>query len=434
MSTRENIIQPNAETREEFYTNYPSYKYWSVNKSSDLLSAKPINIYIHIPFCVQICNFCYYKTEKIKSQYDIENYVESLCREIELVASKKDYSNTPVDSIYIGGGTPTLLKPKQFTKIVDTLKKYHDISSAEFTLESAAGTFNQEKVECYVENGVNRMSMGVQSFDDEILRLSNRKHVQKLVLSSLELLNKYEGVVVNIDILSGLVGDTHDSFRHTVDEAIKSSVDAITFYKFKTYANTEFYQKSLRNDKIELPTADEEIEFMGSALEALQASEYDMWSTFAFTKNNYKHTYIEKTWRGNDCISYGVSSFGKIGDISYQNTNNLIHYTDSLNKDILPLYRQYKLTLKDMIVKELLLCVARLKSYQKIEFVNKFGFDYFEFLSKEIEYLYSNGFILEETSELTLTNKGVLFADYVGKILAEGFKTKIGKDQYQLIY
>ncbi|GAA0740340.1 radical SAM family heme chaperone HemW [Gaetbulibacter jejuensis] len=434
MSKKETAIQPNIETREEFYTNYPSFKYWNVNKSSDLFSPEPINIYIHIPFCVQICNFCYYKTEKIKSQYDIENYVESLCKEIALVASKREYSKTPVDSIYIGGGTPTLLKPKQFTRIVDVLKKYHDISSAEFTLESAAGTFNKEKVECYVKNGVTRMSMGVQSFDDEILRMSNRKHVQKLVFNSLELLRGYEGLVVNIDILSGLVGDTHESFSHTVREAINSNVDAITFYKFKTYANTAFYQKSLRNDDIELPSAEQEIEFMESALDILQSSDYSMWTTFAFTKNNYKHTYIEKTWRGKDCVSYGVSAFGKIGNVSYQNTNNLLHYKASIEEGTLPLYRQYKLSLKDEIVKELLLCVARLNSYKKAEFVEKFGFDYFEFLPKEIDFLYTNGFIKEGTDELRLTNKGILFADYIGKVLVDGFKAKIGDDQYQLIY
>ena len=241
-------------------------------------------------------------------------------------------------------------------------------------------------------------------------------------------------LVVNIDILSGLVGDTLESFSHTVNEAIKSNVDAITFYKFKTYANTAFYQKSLKNDKIELPTNEEEIEFMKSALKMLGTSDYDMWTTFAFTKNNYKHTYIEKTWRGHDCVSYGVSAFGKIGNISYQNTNNLIHYSESLKKGILPLYRQYELSLKDRIVKELLLCVARLNSYQKQEFIDKFGFDYFDFLSEEMDYLRKDGFIKDDKDELRLTTKGILFADYIGKVLADGFKSKIGKDAYQLIY
>ncbi|MEN5196999.1 radical SAM family heme chaperone HemW [Sphingobacterium faecium] len=421
------------ETREEFYTNYPLYRYWSVNKSDDLFSSTPINIYIHIPFCVQICEFCYYRTEKIKSQNDIDNYIESLCKEIALVGSRKNYSNTPVNSIYIGGGTPSLLKPKQFQKIVDTLRKFHDISSAEFTLETAAGTFNKEKIESYLENGVNRISMGVQSFDDKVLRMSNRTHVQKLVFNSIELLQDYNGLVVNIDILSGLVGDTYKSFSHTVEEAIKSKVDAITFYKFKTYANTAFYQKSLRNDKIELPTEQQEIEFMEFALESLKASEYDMWTTFAFTRNGYKHTYIEKTWRGDDCIAYGVSSFGSLSGMSYQNTNDLTNYTDCINKNVLPLYRQHKLSLKDMIVKELLLCVARLKSYEKTEFVNKFGFDYCEFLSKEMEYLCANGFI-HNTNDLELTTKGILFGDYIGKVLAEGFKEKVGRDKYQLLY
>src|SRR5688572_11036451 len=114
-------------TREEFYTNYPFYKYWNTDNNEKLLSADGINIYIHIPFCIQICDYCFYMKELIKSKDQVDEYVDYLCKEIKLVSENFSLGKRKVNSIYIGGGTPSVLTDKQFKKLVETLHEYHTI-------------------------------------------------------------------------------------------------------------------------------------------------------------------------------------------------------------------------------------------------------------------------------------------------------------------
>ncbi|UII27570.1 radical SAM protein [Fulvivirga maritima] len=209
-------------TREEFYTNYPFYKYWNSENNESLQMLKPINIYIHIPFCIQICDYCFYNKELIKSKDQVDEYVMYLCQEIELISKKYNLQNRQVKSIYIGGGTPSVLTEKQFKQLTDTLNKHHfiDKSNLEFTVEAEPGTFSKSKLEMYKEGGVNRISMGVQSFDDEIIKLSSRKHSADQALKSIDTVNEIGGFNINIDLLSGLAGETMDTWEKSLDTAL----------------------------------------------------------------------------------------------------------------------------------------------------------------------------------------------------------------------
>ena len=361
-------------TREEFYTNYPFFKYWDSNNNHRVLSPEGVNIYIHIPFCIQICDYCFYMKELIKSKKQVEEYVDFVCKEIKLASEKFGLSNRKVDSIYIGGGTPAVLTESQFKRLIGTLHKYHSIDKLEFCVEAEPGTFSRNKLEWYKESGVNRLSMGVQSFDDDVIRLSSRKHTAAQAVKAIKSAQDIGAFQINIDLLSGLAGETMVSWERSVETALQQEIDMLTIYKMKTYANTNFFKKGVHSKEIELPTQVQELVFMERALEKLVLANYELWSTFAFTKNRSQSKYAENTWRGQDLIAYGVSSFGKIGNMNYQNYNSTSLYYEKIKHGILPVYRSYALTYKDMIVKELLLC-SRLASYRKKEFIEKFGID-----------------------------------------------------------
>ena len=421
-------------TRDEFYTNYPFYKYWKSENNGELSTQMGINIYIHIPFCIQICDYCFYMKEVIRSKSAVDDYVEALCREIALVSAKFSLQSRPVQSIYIGGGTPSVLTEAQFKRIVDTLHKHHSIDRPEFTFEAEPGTFNRSKLGWYKSAGVTRISMGVQSFNDEIIRLSSRKHTASQAISAIEMVKDAGDFVINIDLLSGLAGETPGTWEGSLDVALKENTDMVTIYKMKTYTNTNFFKKGVHGNEIVLPSAAEEIGFMNQALDKLELTSYRRWSSFAFTNNNYRHAYIENTWRGKDLIAYGVSSFGKIGHVNYQNSNNLGHYQDKINNKELPVYRSYSLSFKEMAVKEILLCVCRLSSYSRREFTKKFGFDYFRFIPQTLVQLKEKGYIDLSDDDLQLTRRGVLFADFVGQVLASEVKNFFQPDNVGFNY
>ena len=420
--------------RNEFYTNYPSYKYWGKNDNSKLFSSPGINIYIHIPFCIQICDYCFYMKELVKSKDQINTYVDFLCKEIELVSKRFNLKDKKVNSIYIGGGTPSVLTETQFKRLTETLHQWHNIQELEFTIEAEPGTFSKNKLQCYKEIGVNRLSMGIQSFDDEVIKLSSRKHSSMQALNSISLAKENGAFQVNIDLLSGLAGETMSSWIKTLEIAFEQRVDMLTIYKMKAYSNTVFFQKGVYDNKIELPSSEQEIEFMKKALETAGEKKYGMWSTFAFNLNGSQSKYIEHTWRGEDLIAYGASSFGRIREINYQNLNNINAYYEKISQEELPLYRSFALSVKDQIVREILLCSARLFSYRKSEFVSKFGFDYFDLIPEMIEQLVELGYIEQSKEELILTSQGILFGDFVSKLLAESVKNILGRDKIDFKY
>ena len=421
-------------SREEFYTNYPFYKYWNSESNSKLLSERSINIYLHIPFCIQICDYCFYMKELIKSKNQVDEYVDFLCKEIKLVSEKFNLANREVKSIYIGGGTPSVLTEAQFKKIMDALERHHCIVNPEFTVEAEPGTFSRRKMEMYQEYGVNRISMGVQSFDDEVIKLSSRKHSVAQALNSINVVNDVGGFEINIDLLSGLAGESTESWEKSVQTAMQQSINLLTIYKMKTYANTNFFKKGIHRNEIQLPSESEEIHFMTKALEMLFTDNFKPWSTFAFTKDGSQSRYIEYTWRGEDLIAYGASSFGKIDSYNYQNLNSIPLYLKRLKDGELPVYRSYSLTFKDLIVKELLLCSVRLFSYSISEFRAKFGFDYRQLIPEVITELSDKGFIKNNPDELSLTTQGILFGDFVSKVIASSIKRVFSNDNIGFVY
>lgn len=426
--------QDHPATREEFYTNYPFYKYWKSSTNELLCEPEGINIYIHIPFCIQVCDYCFYMKELVKSKSQVDQYVDSLCKEIEMISARFSLGNRKVNSIYIGGGTPSVLTESQFSKVMETLHRYHQISRPEFTFEAEPGTFTKIKLGWYKQTGINRISMGVQSFVDEIIAMSSRKHTSRQAIQSIEMVQEAGDFIVNVDLLSGLAGETMDTWKESIEIANRQAMDTITIYKMKAYANTVFFKKGKYTNEIQLPDDKQEVEFFSYALDQLMSAGFKRWTNFAFTRSGYRHTYLENTLRGQDMIAYGVSSFGKMGNISYQNLNNLHNYQQAIEKGEMPIYRSYQLSAKDAMVRELLLCASRLTSYSKQEFIARFGFDYFDMIPEAIAQLVAHGLIESATDELRLTRTGIIYGDYVGKVLSASLKNRLASDAINFTY
>ncbi|UCH96074.1 MAG: radical SAM family heme chaperone HemW [Candidatus Aminicenantes bacterium] len=429
MKKKNSEIKP---SRKGFVTNYPHFRYWKKPAINDLLSAPPLNIYLHVPFCIRKCAYCYYRTETYKNKAQLDGYTAALCQEMRLSSHQFNCHQRPVNSIYIGGGTPSLLPVSQLERIIDCLHENFNIETPEFTIEAEPRTISPKKVSAYKEMGINRISIGIQSFNDEIIKLSGREHTAEKALKAIDIVKDAGDIVINIDLLSGLAGETNNTWVETIDTAISTKVHNITVYRMEVYLNTEFFKKSVRKKVLQLPSEAQELELMKVALEKFDDSNYKPWSFFTVTRDGeFQHQYATNLWKGEDCLALGPSGFGTLGYYNYQNSNELDSYLAYIKKEQLPIIRAHRLTSKDLMLKDLMLGM-KLCRLSRNDFVNRHGFDFCDAVPGTMEELCSEDYILLEEDTITLTPKGILYGDYVGKRVALALKQYIGMDNLSL--
>ena len=403
--------------------NYPPFKKWKRAAVAEKLEAKPLCLYVHIPFCTQRCSFCYYKTVNLKERPEVEGYVKSLCKEIEMVSDRFNLRNRPIHAIYFGGGTPSLLKEPQLVKIVEALRKNFKFfdDKKQFSFEAEPLTISKSKLETLANLGVNRLSMGMQSFVDEIIKLSGRGHDEKQAYRAIDLAQKSgEGKWnINIDLLSGLVGETDETWHQSIERAIETGVESITVYKMEAFANTEVYQTGVREEKVQLPSEEQELKFMEYAMERLGRANYLPWSHFTYTKDGCdKSEYIYNIWQGMDFYGLGVSAFGTMGDSILQNTADLEKYATIVESGELPLARGYSLTSLDRMVRDVLLGMKLLRlDLDRLK--KRYGFNLKTLCASVLTDLELDGFISVSDKVIELTSKGILYGDFVGVTLSD---------------
>ncbi len=232
------------------------------------------------------------------------------------------------------------------------------------------------------------------------------------------------GVAVNIDLLSGLAGETQETWAYTVGRALETGAESITVYKMELYANTEYY-RSIRKNEIELPSDDQELEFMQYATDQFEQAQYLPWCFFTYTKNGkYPHTYISSVWQGTDCYAFGASGFGELGNWLLQNTNEEEKYVALLEEGKLPVNRSYRLTSLDQMVRTVMLGMKLMRLDLK-KFQRTYGFSLESLCAPALRQLEADGFISVSEDEIAMTPRGILYGDHTGKVLGQGIR-KLG--------
>ena len=408
-------------------TNYPSFRRWNKGDLEDKLQDQPMSIYLHIPFCTQRCSFCYYKTVDLKDHRpEVEIYLDALCKEIEMATERFDIGNRPIHAVYFGGGTPSLLVEHQFEKIVSALQKNfkHFDSKVQFSLEAEPLTVSKSKMDTLAQLGVTRLSMGIQSFNEEIIKLSGRGHDEKGAYRAIEIAqNAGQGQwTINIDLLSGLAGETDETWAQSVERALGTGVESITVYKMEAFANTNVFQEGVRKDNLNLPDDEQEMRFMQYAMDRFERANYLPWSFFTYTKDGCDESkYITSAWRGMDFYGFGVSAFGSMEGTLMQNTSDLEKYSAIINEGNLPLQRGYRYNSFDLMIREVLMGAKLLKLDLK-GFRRRHGAKLQNLCASTIKELETEDLIKLSKDSLELTNKGILYGDYVSKTLADALQ------------
>jgi oxygen-independent coproporphyrinogen-3 oxidase len=414
--------------RNGFMVAWPPQRYWKPVPDSGPTIDKPLHLYFHIPFCLQRCRYCFFKIELLsETSHDTrERYVDALCREMELVADTHRLRGRTVKTIYFGGGTPSVLQPEQIARIKRKIEACFRLQDPEFVFEIEPITLNNRLIDGLMDVGVNRISFGIQSFDDRVVGLTGRHDTEeknsKAVQRALQM-----GAVVNIDLLSGLEGETMESWQHSVNRAISLDVHAITIYKMELYSNSH-YMNDVRNSRVSLPDNDQEMVFARWGLARLRNSGYSPSTYFTFTRGGqFAQQHVLGRWRGEDMYGFGASAFGAVGGLALQNVSEIDAYLERIGCGVSANQRVMELSSADHMLRDV---VMGLKTtvIDLVEYRRRHGVVLEHVLADDIADLSDAGLIEIRGGTLRLTDEGVLYGDYCGRYLGAGLRDTLTGD------
>jgi oxygen-independent coproporphyrinogen-3 oxidase len=404
-----------------FISNYPPFSQWSANKLDEIYTAlnsppadAPLGLYLHIPFCRKRCKFCYFKVFTDKHADQIERYVAALSREIELISKVPAMGGRPFRFVYFGGGTPSFLSEKQLRRLVERLEaNIHWDKAEEVTFECEPGTLSEPKVHALRELGVTRLSLGVEHFDDEILRENGRAHESGEIYRAWPWIKSARFPNVNIDLIAGMVGDNDDKWRDAVRRALELEPDSVTIYQMELPFNT-VYSKDILGSHIETPVADWPTKraWIDYAFDQFAAAGYAQSSAYTMVRHpeRVNFSYRDNLWRGSDLLATGIASFGHISGVHYQNHAEWEAYCVALEEGQLPLNRAMRITPRQALIREMILQLK--KGYLDVAyFADKFGVDIIDEWRTVWDEYAADDYLAFQADRVELTRAGLLRVD-----------------------
>lgn len=337
------------------------------------------SLYIHIPFCPKKCDFCYF-TSFSAGMTKVKAYINKLCEEIEYVSKKNAVRGRIINSIYIGGGTPTYISIECFEKLFNSIRENFILSDdVEINVEVRPGKeATIEKLKFLKSVGVNRISVGMQSFNDTVLKANGRSCC---VSDGLDLINKLNEVGFdnyNIDIMSGMIMENRETWENSIQQLLKIKPTNITIYKMQLYENSKL-TKHCRENNINTMTEAEELEYTKHFFNSLLKGGYQlMSSTYSFSRGSeYASKYRQYRNEGEDLIALGISSNGVLNGRVYQKTYDMESY---MNNNFEPT-SAYKMSEEEIILRGIILAM-KCGEVDRVRFKNKFKIDPYEYFKQ----------------------------------------------------
>ena len=382
-----------------------------------------LSLYIHIPFCVRKCHYCDFLSAPCNEETR-QKYVETLCMEVAQRAGK--FKDRKVDTIFFGGGTPSILSTEQFGQIMAVIKQEFDVlPKAEISMEVNPGTVNREKLEAYRRLGVNRLSIGLQSADNEELKILGRIHTWEVFVQTWELVRETGFSNVNIDLMSALPGQTLESYESTLRKVLALKPEHISAYSLIIEEGTRFYEwfgdeaaAQVEEKSWEYDLEDKNVVFRTKKLpdEITDRKMYDLTRTLLeesgyyryeisnYALKGYECKHNKGYWKRKDYLGLGLGAASLIDNVRSSNVSELAEYLE-LNWST----DQEELSHKDQMEEFMFLGLRMMEGVSVQEFKNQFGKSIDDVYGKQISKLQKQGLLEfnETTGRYALTLHGI---------------------------
>ncbi|MDH3628243.1 MAG: coproporphyrinogen III oxidase family protein [Acidobacteriota bacterium] len=403
-----------------FVSAYPPFSCWQPDQTDRFLQTletpatpDPFGLYVHIPFCIHRCRYCYYMAHDGRLQ-EMGDYLSAVEHEFSSYMSKPAMDGRPLSFVYFGGGTPSLLSLSQLERLFGNLQATAPWDAVEeATFECAPRSVTEEKLRFLRAAGITRLSLGVQQLDDTVLRDNDRSHGVDDVLRAYDRVQRVGFDVVNLDLIVGLVGETEQSFFDSLSRIIDLAPDSVTIYQLEIPFNTPLF-RSLREDSLESVPADwaTKRDRLKRAFVALEQAGYSITTAYSAVRDREKcrFVYQDAQYRGTDLLGIGVSSFSYLGGMHQQNETRLTSYVEALNAGQLPLGRAYELNAAEKWLREFVLQL-KLGTVDTAGLCAKYGIDAPDRLSTTLERFRAKGWLTVHADRIALTRAGLLRVD-----------------------
>lgn len=356
-----------------------------------------VGCYVHIPFCQKkcyYCDFCAYMNVENR----IDFYIDNLIEEIRLYQEKLSVS---IDTIYIGGGTPSYIDPKYIKKIVNQIYKFKIEDLKEFTIECNPNSISYDKLLLYKDLGINRISLGVQSFDNSVLKSIGRNHSGEDAIKDIKLIRKAGFDNLSFDMMLNLPGQNLKSIENDLKMVKEISPDHISWYSLILEEGSRF-NSLYKKGKLKLMDEDLEIYLFEKIIGELGKMGLKRYEISNFAKEGYESIHNKKYWEGKGYIAFGMSAAGYLDDIRYNNSKNFIHYNDYIKKSKLPIDQKIKVSREDREKDYIIFKLREVSGINLKEFKNTFGHDFLEKYRDAIDkFINYDFFIIDDNFRFT---------------------------------
>ncbi|GBD88806.1 oxygen-independent coproporphyrinogen-III oxidase 1 [bacterium BMS3Abin03] len=370
-------------------------------------------LYVHIPFCDHKCIYCDFYS--IITPDNVAAFLRSVKKEIEFY-SERYSTERIITSIFFGGGTPSLMQPEYIAEILTNLNKYFTLSAdIEITMETNPGTVNKEKLKSFYDSGINRISIGVQSFDEEELKFLTRIHDKQTAVNTVLYAKETGFDNINIDLIFNLPGQTKTKWLSNLREAVKLPVKHISAYSLILERGT-ILNKMVLDGKVEMQNDDHDADLYETTIDFLEDHDYHQYEVSNFTKPGFECRHNNAYWHYKDYLSFGTSAHSFINRKRWWNFSSLKRYISEIEKSGNAIAGSEELNRKQ-IHDEYVMLALRSSGIKLLEYQKKFGGGWINKNYSYLKKLKDDNLILYDDEFIRLTKNGYALCDEILKNL-----------------
>ncbi|RSJ93322.1 radical SAM family heme chaperone HemW [Streptococcus mitis] len=371
------------------------------------MQKKPTSAYVHIPFCTQICYYCDFSKVFIKNQ-PVDSYLEHLLEEFQ------SYDIQKLRTLYIGGGTPTALSASQLEVLLNGLTKNLDLSALEeLTIEANPGDLDADKIAVLKNSAVNRVSLGVQTFDDKMLKKIGRSHLEKDIYENIDRLKLAGFDNISIDLIYALPGQTMEQVKENVAKAIGLDIPHMSLYSLILENHTVFMNR-MRRGKLPLPKEELEAEMFEYIIAELERAGFEHYEISNFSKPSFESRHNLMYWDNAEYYGIGAGASGYVNGVRYKNHGPIRHYLSAVEEGNARITEEH-LSQKEQMEEEMFLGLRKKSGVSMARFEEKFGRSFDGLYGEIVKDLVQQGLMQIDGDRVRMTKRGLFLGDTVAE-------------------
>lgn len=367
--------------------------------------------YFHIPFCAQICYYCDFNKVFFHGQ-PVDEYLEAM--ENEMKWTVEAFPTDRLDTLFVGGGTPTVLEMKQLDFFLQNIYKHFrfSIHEVEFTFEANPNELSKEKLQLLKEAGVNRLSFGVQTFDDSLLKAIGRTHRYEDVMKTIALAKEIGFENISIDLMYGLPQQTLAQFQADLEIAFSLDIQHISAYSLIIEPKTIFYNL-MRKGKLPLPTEEEEAQMYEEAMRQMEIHGYHQYEISNYARPSFESRHNLTYWNNEEYYGIGAGAHSYVGGVRRANIKPINKYIETVQETGFPYLEVHHVTVSEQMEEEMFLGLRKTEGVSKQRFLEKFGMSVHDVFGRAIAAEKQKGLLEETQTHIRLTHRGKLLGNEV---------------------